>query len=275
MTAGTIVSFRNTGYTYPGSEKTALRGIDLDVRKGEWLAVLGANGSGKSTLARHFNALLVPTQGACFVGGVDTKTEEGQRCARTQAAIVFQNPENQIVAAIVEEDVAFGPENLGIAPEEIRKRVKDALEETGLAELAEKPTYALSGGQKQRLAVAGAIAMKPPCLVLDEATSMLDPGGRKELQQVLRRLHTEGMTLVSITHRMEEILSCDRCVVLESGSLVWEGSPVDLFREEKRLAGWGIDVPPLVVLWRELVRRDLIDGDVKPVPEEMVSALCP
>jgi energy-coupling factor transport system ATP-binding protein len=117
--------------------------------------------------------------------------------------------------------------------------------------------------------------MKPPCLVLDEATSMLDPGGRKELQQVLRRLHTEGMTLVSITHRMEEILSCDRCVVLESGSLVWEGSPVALFREEKRLAGWGIDVPPLIVLWRELVRRNLIDGDVKPVPEEMVSALCP
>ncbi|MFP4481910.1 MAG: energy-coupling factor transporter ATPase [Thermovirgaceae bacterium] len=274
MTAGEIVSFRNVGYTYPGSEKAALGGIDLDVKKGEWLAVLGANGSGKSTLARHFNALLVPTQGACLVGGVDTGTEEGQRHARSQVAIVFQNPENQIVAAIVEEDVAFGPENLGIDPGEIKRRVEEALKETGLAELAEKPTYALSGGQKQRLAVAGAIAMKPPCLVLDEATSMLDPSGRKELQQVLKRLHSEGMTLVSITHRMEEIFHCDRCVVLESGELVWEGSPLELFREGERLEEWGLGIPPFIVLWRELVRRKLIGEDVRPVPEEMVSALC-
>ncbi len=275
MTAGEIVSFRNVGYTYPGSEKAALEGIDLDVRKGEWLAVLGANGSGKSTLARHFNALLVPTQGACFVGGVDTKTEEGQRHARTQASIVFQNPENQIVAAVVEEDVAFGPENLGIVPGEIKRRVEAALKETGLADLAKKPTYALSGGQKQRLAVAGAIAMEPPCLVLDEATSMLDPCGRKELQQVLQRLHAEGMTLVSITHRMEEVLHCDRCVVLESGKLAWEGPPLDLFRRGKNLAEWGLDVPPMIVLWRELVGRNLVGEHVRPVPEEMVAALCP
>ncbi|MGC9372692.1 MAG: energy-coupling factor transporter ATPase [Thermovirgaceae bacterium] len=274
MTAGEIVSFRNVGFTYPGSEKAALEGIDLDVRKGEWLAVLGANGSGKSTLARHFNALLVPTQGACFVGGIDTKTEDGQRHARTQASIVFQNPENQIVAAIVEEDVAFGPENLGIDPDEIKRRVEEALRETGLAGLAKKPTYALSGGQKQRLAVAGAIAMKPPCLVLDEATSMLDPSGRKELQKVLQRLHAEGMTLVSITHRMEEVLHCDRCVVLKSGKLAWEGSPLDLFRKGKNLADWGLDVPPLIVLWRELVDRKLVGEYVRPVPEEMVSALC-
>jgi energy-coupling factor transport system ATP-binding protein len=275
MTAAEIVSFRNVGFTYPGSEKAALENIDLDVRKGEWLAVLGANGSGKSTLARHFNALLVPTQGACFVGGVDTKTEEGPRHARTQVSIVFQNPENQIVAAIVEEDVAFGPENLGLDPDEIKRRVKEALRETGLADLAKKPTYALSGGQKQRLAVAGAIAMEPPCLVLDEATSMLDPSGRKELQQVLQRLHAEGMTLVSITHRMEEVLYCDRCVVLEMGKLAWEGLPLDLFRKGKKLVDWGLDVPPLVVLWRELVDRKLVGEDVRPVPEEMVSALCP
>lgn len=275
MTAGEIVTFDGAGYTYPGNEGAALEGIDLAVHQGEWLAVLGANGSGKSTLARHFNALLVPTQGACFVEGADTRTEEGRRLARRQVALVFQNPENQIVAAIVEEDVAFGPENLGVAPEEIRARVERALRETGLFELAGKPTYALSGGQKQRLAVAGAIAMQPPCLVLDEATSMLDPVGRQELQQVLKRLHSEGMTLVSITHRMEEIFPCDRCVVLEAGSLVWEGTPVELFHEKDRLEGWGLDVPPLVALWRDLIGRSLIPGGVRPVFEEMVAALCP
>ncbi len=276
MTEKVIVSFENVSYTYPGSGKFALKGINLEVIEGEWLAVLGANGSGKSTLARHFNALLVPTQGACLVGGSDTRTVEGQRFAREMAAIVFQNPENQIVAAIVEEDVAFGPENLGVPPEEIKRRVERALKETGLTDLAGKPTYALSGGQKQRLAVAGAIAMQPPCLVLDEATSMLDPSGRQELQQVLWRLHSEGMTLVSITHRMEEILRCDRCVVLNGGSIVWEGSPLVLFRDEdQRLGQWGLEIPPLVAVWKGLVESGIISGEAPPVLEEMVSALCP
>jgi energy-coupling factor transport system ATP-binding protein len=265
MTERVIVSFENVSYTYPGSGKFALKDINLEVSEGEWLAVLGANGSGKSTLARHFNALLVPTQGVCLVGGSDTRTDDGQRRAREMAAIVFQNPENQIVAAIVEEDVAFGPENLGVPPEEIKRRVERALKETGLTDLAGKPTYALSGGQKQRLAVAGAIAMQPPCLVLDEATSMLDPSGRQELQQVLWRLH-----------RMEEILRCDRCVVLNGGSIVWEGLPLALFRDEdRRLGQWGLEIPPLVAVWKGLVGSGIISCEVPPVLEEMVSALCP
>ncbi len=274
MTGDCLARFSGVSFTYPGSLSPALTGIDLEIARGEWVAVLGSNGSGKSTLARHLNALLVPTQGDCFVKGLNTKSEEGKREARKTVSMVFQNPENQIIAAVVEEDVAFGPENLGLPSSDIRDRVRWALTISGLEKMARKPVYALSGGQKQRLAVAGAIAQKPPCLVLDEATTMLDPRGRKDLMDVLSALHSEGMTLVSITHRLEEILLCDRCLVLSEGGIVWTGTPMGLFLLGDRLKKWGLDVPGIVKEWELLVERGLIDQGVAPRIGEMVEALC-
>jgi len=269
-----IIELRNLSFFYPRTERPVLRDLDFKLRSGEWVAVLGANGSGKSTLAKHFNALLVPTQGACFVYGHDTKTDKGQFLARKNVTLVFQNPDNQIVAAIVEEDVAFGPENLGIPSVEIEERVKKALKVTGLYDVRKRPTYTLSGGQKQRLAVAGAIAMEPACMVLDEATSMLDPKGRKEINDVLCKLHKGGMTLISITHRLEEIVYCDRCVVLSRGAKVWEGTPKDLLIMGDGLLEWGLRVPPLVEVWDCLRNAGLLSDEVLPKIDEMVDALC-
>ena len=274
MTGDCLARFSGVSFTYPGSTAPALSGIELEITGGEWIAVLGSNGSGKSTLAKHLNALLVPTQGDCFVKGINTKTEEGKRLARKTVSMVFQNPENQIIAAVVEEDVAFGPENLGLPSVEIRDRVRWALKLSGLEKLARKPVYALSGGQKQRLAVAGAIAQRPPCLVLDEATTMLDPRGRKDLMDVLSALHDEGMNLVSITHRLEEILLCDRCLVLSEGEIAWQGAPSDLFLLGDRLKAWGLDIPGIVKEWELLVQRGLIGRETAPGIGDMVEALC-
>jgi energy-coupling factor transport system ATP-binding protein len=189
--------------------------------------------------------------------------------------MVFQNPENQIIAAVVEEDVAFGPENMGLPSEEIRKRVRWALKISGLVDKARKPVYALSGGQKQRLAVAGAIAQKPPCLVMDEATTMLDPRGRDDLMKILSALHSGGMTLVSITHRLEEILECDRCIVLSGGRNVWQGTPRELFRQGKRLQTWGLEVPGIIREWEMLVEGGALKADTPTEIEAMVEELCP
>jgi energy-coupling factor transport system ATP-binding protein len=188
--------------------------------------------------------------------------------------MVFQNPENQLIAAVVEEDVAFGPENLGLPSQKIRERVRWALEVSGLGEMARKPVYALSGGQKQRLALAGAIAQKTSCLVMDEATTMLDPRGRQDLMAVLSSLHSGGMTLVSITHRLEEILCCDRCVVLFEGRIAWEGTPLELFLLGEDLVKWGLEVPGIVRVWRMLLDEGLFGTDTPPRMEEMVEALC-
>lgn len=266
--------FSHVSFTYPESSVPAIEDIDLEIRRGEWVAVLGCNGSGKSTLAKHLNALLTPTQGDCFVEGSNTKCEDGRIKARKAVSMVFQNPENQIIAAVVEEDVAFGPENLGFPPEEIRERVRWALNISGLSTMSRKPVYALSGGQKQRLAVAGAIAQKSPCLVMDEATTMLDPRGRKDLMDVLATLHDEGMTLVSITHRLEEILLCDSCVVLSGGKICWRGTPVDLFLLGSQLGEWGLEVPGLVREWKILLDRNVIGPETMPVIGKMVEALC-
>lgn len=274
MTEECLGRFSHVSFSYPESCYPAIEDIDLEIRKGEWIAVLGSNGSGKSTLAKHLNALLTPTQGDCFVEGLSTSSEEGRVRARKTVSMVFQNPENQIIAAVVEEDVAFGPENLGFPPEEIRERVKWALEISGLSTMSRKPVYALSGGQKQRLAVAGAIAQKPPCLVMDEATTMLDPRGRKDLMDVLAALHADGMTLVSITHRLEEILLCDRCVVLSQGKICWRGTPLELFLMGPGLAEWGLEIPGLVKVWKELFDRGLIGSETKPLIGEMVEAIC-
>jgi energy-coupling factor transport system ATP-binding protein len=249
-----------------------LRGVDLEVPEGEWLALVGANGSGKSTLAKICNALLIPTQGNCFTLGADTGDESLHSEIRRGVALVFQNPEDQIVASIVEEDVAFGPENLGLPPGEIRKRVDGALKLVGLSEAARKGSFSLSGGQKQRLALAGALAMAPRALILDESTSMLDPEGRDSFLSCLSSLKTGGMTIVQITHRMEEAIESDRVVVIDAGRVAWDGSPVEFFDGEYRK--WDFEEPPEVALCRELSSRGLLPRGTLPDVRSMLGALC-
>ena len=277
MSKETIFSLRDVTFYYPDTKRPAISGITMDVETGWWVSIVGDNGSGKSTLAKHLNALLVPTQGVCFVLRNDTKDSSSHWKIRKNVSMVFQNPENQIVASVVEEEVAFGPENLGLSSEEIKKRVNWALDVTGLAEFAQKPTYALSGGQKQRLALAGALAMKPKCIVLDEATSMLDPEGRRDLMEVLKKLHEGGMTVVTITHRVEEILMSDYVAVLRQGKLTFYGRLGDVL-EDSKLVEFGIKEPAIFRLWRDLKTRGLLDDEVFPRAEDMaenvVQKLC-
>ena len=222
----------------------ALRGITLSITAGEFVAVLGANGSGKSTLARHLNALLLPTEGTCLVRGWDTKDEERRWDIRQEVSMVFQNPDNQLIAAVVEDDVAFGPENLGVPPEEIRTRVQNALALVGMESYAQAAPHLLSGGQKQRIAIAGAIAMQTHCLVLDEPTAMLDPRGRAEVLSAVEKLHDErGMTIVYITHFMEEAIAADRIVLMDAGRIVMDGTPREIFAQPERVRALGLDVP--------------------------------
>ena len=222
----------------------ALRGITLSITAGEFVAVLGANGSGKSTLARHLNALLLPTEGTCLVRGWDTKDEERRWDIRQEVSMVFQNPDNQLIAAVVADDVAFGPENLGVPPEEIRARVQNALALVGMESYAQAAPHLLSGGQKQRIAIAGAIAMQTHCLVLDEPTAMLDPRGRAEVLSAVEKLHDErGMTIVYITHFMEEAIAADRIVLMDAGRIVMDGTPREIFAQPERVRALGLDVP--------------------------------
>ena len=222
----------------------ALREVTLSIAAGEFVAVLGANGSGKSTLARHLNALLLPTEGMCLVRGWDTKDEERRWDIRQEVSMVFQNPDNQLIAAVVEDDVAFGPENLGVPPEEIRTRVQNALALVGMESYAQAAPHLLSGGQKQRIAIAGAIAMQTHCLVLDEPTAMLDPRGRAEVLSAVERLHDEqGMTIVYITHFMEEAIAADRIVLMDAGRIVMDGTPREIFAQPERVRALGLDVP--------------------------------
>lgn len=209
-----MISLRGVGYSYSDTGRPALENISFEVRQGDWIALVGSNGSGKSTLAKHLNALLIPMQGACFICGMDTRDEEQLWKIRNVVSMVFQNPENQIVSTVVEDDVAFGPENLGLPAEEIETRVHKALEIVGLQAKARKAVYTLSGGQKQRLAIAGALAMGAECIVLDEPTAMLDPQGRAEVVELLKHLHNRGITIIHVTHRLEEILCADRAIVL-------------------------------------------------------------
>lgn len=269
-----IASLQGLSYSYLEAGNLALDGIDLEVQRGDWVALLGGNGSGKSTLAKHFNALLIPMQGACFICGLDSKEEKNLWGIRKTVSMVFQNPENQIVSTVVEDDTAFGPENLGLPTEEIRARVDRALKIAGLWDKAEVASYTLSGGQKQRLAIAGAIAMDTPCIVLDEPTAMLDPQGRKEVMDLLKSLHDKGTTIIHITHRLEEIESATKVIVLKKGKIQWTGTTEELFLREE-LEAWGLELPPMISLWRNLVKKGLIDKDVPPEPERLVQALCP
>lgn len=227
-----------------GEGHEALHGVTLSIGTGEFVAVLGANGSGKSTLARHLNALLLPTEGRCLVRGWDTKDETRRWDIRQEVSMVFQNPDNQLIAAVVADDVAFGPENLGIPPAEIRRRVKDALALVGMEHYAQAAPHFLSGGQKQRIAIAGAIAMQTHALVLDEPTAMLDPRGRVEVLHAVEKLHEEQrMTIVYITHFMEEAIAADRIVLMDVGQIVMDATPHEIFSQPERVRALGLDVP--------------------------------
>lgn len=242
-----IIETKDLRFEYTSEEEGArvvLNGVDLSIRKGEFVAVLGHNGSGKSTLAKHFNAMLLPSGGKCFVAGMDTADEEKRFDIRQTVGMVLQNPDNQLVATIVEEDVAFGPENMGVPPEEIRKRVDEALKAVGMYEYRRHAPHKLSGGQKQRIAIAGIIAMQPACIVLDEPTAMLDPRGREEVISTIHRLCSEmGITIVLITHYMDETVDADRVVVMDDGRILLSGTPREVFSQVDRLKAVELDVP--------------------------------
>ena len=248
-----IISFENVHYTYPGDDMESLCGIDLAIEKGQFTAVLGHNGSGKSTLAKHMNAIIVPDEGRVLINGIDTADEERVLDVRRCVGMVFQNPDNQIVANVVEDDVAFAPENLGVPPQEIRRRVDAALTQVGMYELREHAPHLLSGGQKQRVAIAGVIAMEPEIIVLDEPTAMLDPQGRQEVISTVTRLCREkGMTVVLITHHMDECIGADRLIVMSNGSIVADGTPGAVFSDVALMEREGLSVPETVHLMYEL-----------------------
>lgn len=253
-----LIELKNVTFTYDGDDEeekrqSALTDIDLTINKGEFVAVLGHNGSGKSTLAKLCNAVYEPTEGNVTVKGIVSGSEENDDKIRRVVGMVFQNPDNQIVATIVEDDVAFGPENLGIEPKEIRKRVDDALKSVNMYELRHREPHKLSGGQKQRVAIAGVLAMQTECIVLDEPTAMLDPMGRAEVMSTVHRLNKElGITVVLVTHFMEEAVGADRIVVMDSGRIVMDGTPAEVFSQADKVRECGLDIPQPTELCRLL-----------------------
>ena len=273
-----MITTENVRFEYgtnSGSAKPALDDININIAKGEFVAILGHNGSGKSTLAKHFNALLLPGAGTVYVKEMNTKNEKLLWDIRQTAGMVFQNPDNQIVATIVEEDVAFGPENLGIPPLEIRRRVDDSIKTVDMTEYAKHSPHLLSGGQKQRVAIAGIIAMKPECIILDEPTALLDPVGRKEVLNTIIKLNKEeGITIILITHYMDEAIQADRICVMKNGRIIMEGKPKDVFKEVETVKAAGLDVPQVTELSHRLNREGLkLSPDILTV-EEMVVELC-
>lgn len=253
-----MIQTEDLQFAYPAEEgKTAplaLGGVTLSIERGSFVVVLGHNGSGKSTLAKTLNGVLLPCGGQVLVEGMDTRDEAKLLAIRQRVGMVFQNPDNQIVATIVEEDVAFAPENLGVPPQEIRTRIDEAMKLAGIYEKREAAPYKLSGGQKQRVAIAGVIAMRPDCLVLDEATAMLDPHGRGQVMRTIRQLREAGITIVSITHYMEEAAQADRVLVMSRGRIVMEGTPEQVFSQTERLHSYHLDVPQAAELRDELVK---------------------
>ncbi len=262
------VTFEYKSYIDDSIQK-AVNNVSLEINKGEFLCILGHNGSGKSTIAKMMNGLLLPTKGKVTVMGMETSIEEKIWDIRSKAGMVFQNPDNQIVATIVEEDVAFGPENLGIPPSEIRKRVDDALDVVEMSEYKKHAPHLLSGGQKQRVAIAGILAMNPDCIIFDEPTAMLDPNGRLEVMETIKKLNKiEGKTIVLITHYMEETVDADRIVVMNRGEIALQGTPREVFRQVDRVKGLGLDVPQVTELVYELRKEGInIKDDVLSVKE--------
>lgn len=274
-----LFDIRNVSHTFEteeGKSFEALKNITAQIRKGGFTAIIGTNGSGKSTLARHLNALLLPTEGELLVDGMSTSDERAVWKIRQKVGMVFQNPDNQLVAAIVEEDVAFGPENLGVPPEEIRERVEQALEKVGMTAYKGQAPSMLSGGQKQRIAIAGVLAMQPDCIVLDEPTAMLDPKGRAEVMATIHELNEkEGITIVLITHFMEEAVTADRVMVIDRGVLQMDGTAREVFSQADKLTEIGLDVPVAADLSRRLRKAGMAVSENCMTDEELGEALCP
>lgn len=273
-----MISIKNLSFKYDYEDENAiqiLKDINLEIKEGEFVALLGHNGSGKSTLAKLINGLLLPGQGDVLVDGMNTKSEEEIWDIRRTAGMVFQNPDNQLVATIVEDEVAFGPENMGVEPSEIRIRVDRALEDVGMADYKKNAPHLLSGGQKQRVAIAGILAMSPKYIILDEPTAMLDPSGRREVMDTLIKLNKEeGKTIILITHYMEEAAISDRVVVMEDGKMVLSGTPREVFSQVDKIKGLGLDVPQVTELAYELKKDGLeISTEVLNI-EEMVKEIC-
>lgn len=275
-----IIEVKNVTYEYTDEEKTfaAVKNLSLNIERGSFTVILGHNGSGKSTLAKMLNGLNKPTSGDVFADGINTKDEETEIEVKRKVGMVFQNPDNQIIASIVEEDVAFGPENLGIPPKEIEKRVEDALKAVDMWEFRKSTPHHLSGGQKQRIAIAGIIAMQPECLVLDEPTAMLDPKGRAEIISTLHRLNRDkGITVVLITHYMEEAENADRVIVMNDGEIIADDKPKIIFSDVERLKSVGLDVPQTAELLYNLKKNgfavDTHSLSIKEAAEQIISAL--
>ena len=261
-----MIDVQDVKFRYdPEQPGYAVDGVSMQVRRGEFVAVLGANGCGKSTLAKHFNAILLPEKGTVLVEDMDTRTEDHLYDIRQKVGMVFQNPDNQIVATIVEEDVAFALENLGVHAPEIRERIDESMKLAGIYEQKDKAPHKLSGGQKQRVAIAGVIAMRPDCLVLDEATAMLDPRGRRQVMKTIRQLREAGISIVAITHYMEEAAQADRVLVMSRGRIVMEGTPEQVFSQTERLHSYHLDVPQAAELRDELVKAGI------PMPQNVIT----
>lgn len=274
-----LIRIKNLIIDYIGDEEQtapvrAIDGISLSIERGSFVAVIGRNGSGKSTLAKTINALILPTEGDVIVNGCNTKEEAYLWEIRQSVAMVFQNPDNQIVSSIVEDDVAFGPENLGVDPKEIRRRVDQSLEAVRMGAYKAKAPHMLSGGQKQRIAIAGAIAMQPQCIVFDEPTAMLDPNGRRDVMEIIHHLHGNGMTCILITHFMEEAAQADRMIIMDRGKVDMDGTPADIFSKRERLRELGLDVPMAVELSWRLREHGVPLPETVTQEEELIRALC-
>ena len=273
-----MISVQNITFAYTREEGAetvkAIDGVSFEIEPGSFTAIIGKNGSGKSTLAKNLNGLLLPTEGDILVADYNTKDDAHIWDVRQTAGMVFQNPDNQLVSAIVEDDVAFGPENLGVDPQEIRQRVDQALEAVNMGQFKNKAPHLLSGGQKQRIAIAGVVAMKPRCIIFDEPTAMLDPKGRKEIMAIIDELHQEGITVVLITHFMEEAVRADRVIIMNEGKLLLAGTPAEVFAQGQLMKSVNLEVPPIVELADELRAVGIAVPDEIITEEEMVTYLC-
>jgi len=269
-----IIRVENLSFKYKSESALALKNISFSVEEGEFLAVIGHNGSGKSTLAKTLNALIIPEEGEVFVCGNSTKDKEKLFEIRKNVGVVFQNPDNQLVASIVEDDVAFGPENIGLKREEIKKRIDFALDAVGMTEFKDKTPTHLSGGQKQRIAIAGVLAVKPKVLVLDESTAMLDPKGRKEVMEVVKKLNKEGITVIHITHYMDEVTEADRVLVMSGGEIKLSGTPEEIFAQKQLLIDLELDVPEAKKIADELIKAGFNVPKNTFTKEALLEALC-